>query len=306
MLRAKCKRWAFVGGVMAVTLSLGACTPNAKNKPIVTADLTNPTDPTDPTNPKAVQAPKTPVAVAVDPVGAEAQYRYAVKLLNIHENDSQAQKWLESAAMQGHGDAAFALGERQVELGRQVEWFSMAAAIGQVDAQYALGDAYLNGRGTAIEPAWGLSWLERAARAGHAKAQFAFGVAMATGMTGAPQRSEGLVWLLIAQKNGYEHADPVISTLKARLSKTVIGQSRTRANAWTNELSGDAENRALVRFVQYALGRMGFQAGLADGLSGDRTGQAIQAFRKAQGLGEGAIDGRMVDILRERLAVFNR
>ncbi|PHS78512.1 MAG: hypothetical protein COB59_06755 [Rhodospirillaceae bacterium] len=293
-------RWARVSGLVVVTLLMGACTPNLKHNFKVSQESVAV---------EALQAPEAVEALDVaepDPVGAEAQYRFAVALLKANANDPAAQKWLERAAMQGQGDAAYILGEQQVELGRQIDWYSMAAAVGQVDAQYALGDAYLNGRGTAIEPAWGLSWLERAARAGHSKAQFSMGVAMATGMTGAPQREEGLVWLLIAQKNGFEHAAPVISTLKARLKKSVFVQSNKRAKAWTKEPAEDAENKALVRFVQYALGRMGFNAGLADGLSGDRTQLAVQAFRKAQGLGKGGIDGVMVDILRERLAVFKR
>ena len=239
-----------------------------------------------------------------NPVEPEAQFDLALTLL---EADPQAAAgWLERAAMQGHGDAAYRLSQLQDDPNRQVEWNSMAAAVGQIDAQYALGDAYLNGRGTAKEPAWGLSWLERAARAGHAKAQFAMGVAMATGVTGAPQRAEGLVWLLIAERNKFTHAAPVISALKARLSQSAIDQAVERATAWSNEPAGDAEARATVRFAQYALGRLGFDAGLPDGITGDRTEAAIAAFRRDRKLGEGTLDGRALDILRERLSVLNR
>jgi len=292
MLRIDRGRWVLVCAAVLVVSTLSACNANPKNKPNTVAEPQQQTE---------VKAKVEP-----DPVGADAHYARAVELLKSDSKNPAAQRWLESAAMQGHGDAAYQLGQLQDEPSSQVEWYSMAASVGQVDAQYALGDAYLNGRGTAKEPAWGLSWLERAARAGHARAQFAIGLAMATGLTGAPQRSEALVWLLIAQKNGFAYADAAISSLKARLTQTAIEQTVERANAWTNEPAGDAENRAFVRFAQYALGRMGFDAGLADGIIGDRTKIAVQAFRKAQGLGDGAIDGHMLDILRERLAVFNR
>jgi len=235
---------------------------------------------------------------------AEAQFSLAMDLLEA--DPAAAAGWLERAAMQGHGNAAYRLSLLQDDANRQVEWNSMAASVGQVDAQYALGDAYLNGRGTAKEPAWGLSWLERAARAGHAKAQFAMGVAMATGVTGAAQRADGLVWLLIAERNKSTHAAPVVSALKARLSQTAIDQANERATAWTNDPAGDAEARATVRFAQYALGRLGFDAGLPDGITGDRTDAAIAAFRVDRKLGEGTLDGRALDILRERLAVLNR
>jgi len=290
MFRVNCGRWAIACALVLAVANLSGCTAKSNQKVTTVAE-------------PEVQAE---AMVQADPVDADAQYVLALDLLKSEKNKATATRWLESAAMQGHGEAAFKLGGLQDEPSRQVEWYSMAAAVGQVDAQYALGDAYLNGRGTAKEPAWGLSWLERSARAGHAKAQFAMGVAMATGMTGTPQRQEGLVWLLIAQKNGLAHAAPVISTLKARLTQTTINQSVERAEAWVNEPAGDAESRALIRFAQYALGRMGFDAGLADGISGDRTEAAVQAFRKDRGLGEGGVSGRMLDILRERLAIFNR
>lgn len=283
MLKHKRARWLLVGFAVLMAPALAGCQANAKK----------------PGKPEVAM----PNEVSV-PEDADAQYALAMDVLEA--DPATATGLLERAAMQGHGDAAYHLGLLQDNAQRQVEWHSMAAAVGQVDAQYALGDAYLNGRGTAKEPAWGLSWLERAARAGHGEAQFAMGVAMATGVAGAPQRAEGLVWLLIARQNKFAHAAPVISALKARLSQTAIEQAALRAKAWTNEPAGDAEARATVRFAQYALGRLGFDAGLPDGITGDRTEAAITAFRLDRGLGAGALDGRALDILRERLVVLNR
>jgi len=304
MFQVNRKRWVVACAWVVTVANVTGCTVQSINKvnmvtapkPPVEAEVT----------PKVVDQVLPKPIGSIEPTDPNAQYRLALDLLDAGTDASAATQWLERAAMQGHGDAAFRLGELQDEPSRQVEWYSMAAAAGQVDAQYALGDAYLNGRGTAKEPAWGLTWLERAARAGQAKAQFSMGIALAFGLTGAPQRQDALVWLLIAQKNNFAHAGAVMSALKARLTKTMIKQSQERADAWTNEPAGDAENRALVRFAQYALGRVGFDAGLADGIRGDRTNAAVQAFRKAQNLGKGGLSGRMVDILRERLAVFNR
>ncbi|MFC1673324.1 peptidoglycan-binding protein [Pseudomonadota bacterium] len=253
-------------------------------------------------------AETAPAAVQDVPTDMDELYRLGVELGD--SDPETAAMYFEGAALQGHGGAAFRMGELQSKPKRAVEWYSMAAAMDQVEAQYALGDAYLNGRGTAKEPAWGLSWLERAARGGHAKAQFAMGVALATGMTGGPQREEAMVWLLIAQDNKYADAAPVISVLKARLKSQAIATAKERAAAWSNEASTDGEARAHVRYAQHALNRLGFDAGLADGITGDRTTAAVTAFRQSQGLaqgpGEGGIDTAMLERLRERLAILNR
>jgi len=285
------QRKSMACALLLATLMVAGCTPNTKNKIQTTVEPTP--------KAKVIKAPEP------DPVSASDQYKRALKLLKSDTHSTKAVNWLERAAMQGHGDAAYRLATLQNQASQQIDWYSMAASVGQVDAQFALGDAYLNGQGTAKEPAWGLLWIERAARAGNAKAQFAMGVAIATGLTGAPIRDEGLVWVLIAKQNGYVHADSMISILKARLTQTVIDQVKERAKAWTNEPSGDAQTRANVRFAQYALGRMGFDAGLADGISGDRTQNAIKAFRQSKSLGKGGLDAHIIDLMRERLSVFN-
>jgi len=267
-------------------LALAACAPQPKNGPNTRAGTQQ-------------------VDAQADVQGdSEALYQSAKALMDTAPD--QAGRLFEQAALQGHGEAAYQLGLLQADAKRQVEWHSMAAAMGQVDAQFALGEAYLYGRGTAKEPAWGLSWFERAARAGHARAQYAMGVAMASGIAGPAMNEEALVWLLIAQKNGSSDGDMMIGFLQERLSASALAGVQERAAAWTNEPAGDAEARATTRFAQHALARLGFEAGLADGIRGDRTDQAVSAFRQAQGLSAGGLDGRTLDLLRERIAVLAR
>ena len=285
---------------LALTAGVSACAPQAKtgaNAPAATG--------------AQVEAPATAQATADSTPQAtdmtndpDAQYSAAKAL--VKTDPEQAGRLFESAALQGHGEAAYQLGLLQTDAKRQVEWHSMAASIGQADAQYALGEAYLNGYGTAREPAWGLSWFERAARAGHARAQYAMAMAMATGQVGPAMHEEALVWLLIAKNNGLDDAALMIGFLRARLSSSAWAAAQERAQAWTNEPAGDAEARATTRFAQHALGRLGFDAGLADGIQGERTDQAVSAFRQAQGLSPGGLDGRTLDLLRERLAVLRR
>jgi len=275
---------------VALAMLLGACTPQPKAGAGVKTTA----------EPQVVATADAPTM----PADADGQYEQAMAMKDT--DPERAVALLERAALQGHGEAAYQLGMLQADARRRVEWHSMAAAVGQVDAQYALGEAYLYGRGTAKEPAWGLSWLERAARAGHTQAQYAMGMAFATGFAGSAMGEEALVWLLIAQQNGQSDAGLMISMLQARLSNSTRAAAAERAKAWVNEPAGDAESRATTRFAQYALGRLGFDAGLADGIRGDRTDQAVSAFRQGQGLRPGGLDGRTLDLLRERIAVLNR
>lgn len=271
---------------LVLAASLGACTPQPKAGPTVQA------------------AQSATASINSNSMDADALYDAAMAL--VETDTAQAGLMFERAALQGHGEAAYQLGLLQTDAKRQIEWHSMAASVGQVDAQYTLGEAYLYGRGTAKEPAWGLSWFERAARAGHARAQYALGAAMATGLVGPALREDALVWMIIAQKNGYAEAALMVSLLQPRVSTSAWADIQDRAKAWTNEPAGDAEARATTRFAQYALGRLGFDAGLADGIQGDRTDIAVNAFRASQGMKAGKLNGRTLDLLRERVALLNR
>jgi len=232
--------------------------------------------------------------------------------LTLAESDPKAAgRWFENAALQGYGPAAFQMGLMQTASKRAVEWYSMASAMDHVGAQYKLGDAYLNGRGTAKEPEWGMMWFERAARAGSAEAQRALSVAMATGVAGTVQRREALMWLLISEGQAMDQAmgagDGVMRPLKARLSPAAIKLAGQQAEAWVKGSSStEVGDRATVRFTQYALSRLGFDPGFADGIDGERTYDAIVAFRAVEKMGGGGIDGALLDRLRERLSAHKR
>ncbi|MBL4613772.1 MAG: SEL1-like repeat protein [Magnetovibrio sp.] len=291
-------RWVALGLVLSVMPVLGGCAANAaktktpqtqENKPLT-----------------AVKSPlKSNLLGLAESGDIGAQYDLGLTL--IETDPKAAAKWLERAALQGQGSAAYELGLMQDDARRAVEWLSMASAMGHVGAHYQLGEAYLYGRGTAKEPGWGLMWFERAARAGDGEAQYAMGVSMLSGVAGLVQREEALVWLLIAKNNQRPGLDLLISALKSRMSSSTIETIDGRVSAWSHEAVSDkVGDRATLRFAQYALGRLGFKAGPSDGIPGERTERAIKAFRIDQGLGGGALDGRMLYRLRERLAVMNR
>lgn len=282
--------------VLGFALPLGGCGGKANtSKPIHSAqDLAN----------ERAQALNTLKAWAeTGDIGAQ----YDLGLTLAKSDPAAAARWFESAALQGQGAAAYQLGLMQSDPKRAVEWYSMASAMGHIGAQYELGEAYLNGSGTAKEPGWGLMWMERSARAGYGPAQLALGVALASGVAGRGQRATALTWLLIAEANTIQGTAPAITVLKKQLSDVYIESAEQRAQSWHDEPFSDTiGDRASFRFAQYALSRLGYDPGTADGIDGERTYGAIAAFRAAEGLGGGGCDGKLLDRLRERLTVFNR
>ncbi|MCW8916072.1 MAG: SEL1-like repeat protein [Magnetovibrio sp.] len=212
-------------------------------------------------------------------------------------------QWLETAAMQGYGPAAYELGLLQDDPKDAVGWYSMASAMGHVGALYQIGDAYLNGHGTAKEPGWGLMWLERAARAGHGEAQHDLGVAMAEGVAGKVRRQEALTWLMIAQIQGGVDGEPYIGDIKKQFNASTIETIEQRARQWRRTLAKErVGDRASIRFAQYAMSKLGYAPGTIDGIDGEQTYTALVAFRQAEGFGNGGLNGAVLDRLREKLA----
>lgn len=260
-------------------------------------------------NPAAPSASLSALQAWAESGDVGAQYDLGLTLAD--SDVKAAGRWFEGAALQGYGPAAYQMGLMQSDPKRAVEWYSMASAMDHIGAQYKLGDAYLNARGTAMEPEWGMVWFERAARAGSVDAQRALGVAMATGAAGAVQRREALMWLLIAARQaggvGDDAGADMISALKARLNSAAVKLAEQKAEAWVKEASStEVGDRATVRFTQHALNRLGYDAGYADGIDGERTYDAIVAFRVVEKMGGGGIDGALLDRLRERLSDLKR
>ena len=287
-------RFIVFGLALMLVPVLSACAPQAKGAGPQTVAEAPSSKPADDAKSDDVSLPEEP----------EALFAYAMD--RIESDPERAATALEGAALQGHGRAAYEMGRLQDDAQVAVGWYSMAAAAGEAQAQFALGDAYLNAQGTAREPAWAVAWYERAARQNFAPAQHALGLALMSGVLGPQQPEEALVWLLIAEDNGDARATLPATLLKARLTQTNLQNALERAQAWKDGPAGDGDARADIRFAQYALTRLGFEAGLPDGIEGDRTRQAVNAFRDQEQLGPGGLDGRTLDLLRERLARIGR
>ncbi len=286
-------RMGAVGVVLSVGLVLGGCA--GKKPKNVTIEQDTPIEAAVESN--AIEV-LTEFAEKGDP---GAQYDLALSLASTQPEKST--QWLEMAAMQGYGPAAYQLGLMQADPKDAVGWYSMASAMGHVGALYQIGDAYLNGTGTAKEPGWGLMWLERAARAGHGQAQHDLGVAMIKGVAGKNRHQEALTWLMIAQVQGGVDGASYISDVKKHLNTSTIDTIEQRAVNWRRSVAQDrVGDRASIRFTQYALSKLGYEPGSIDGIDGEQTYTALVAFRQAEGLGNGGLSRTVLDRLREKLA----
>jgi len=104
----------------------------------------------------------------------------------VAEDEKLAVHWLRKAALQGHTDAMFELGNAYL-LGREAAklvpdpdreaalWYFRAARAGHAEAQYHLGLLFLAGKGVIGSRKEATKWFRKAAAQGHAEAKRAVG-----------------------------------------------------------------------------------------------------------------------------------
>ncbi len=166
----------------------------------------------------------------------------------VPRDPSLAALWYESAARQGHADAAIALGfllyEGAGEPGAPnavapdhaaaAQWFAQAAERGNALAQYRLGKMFLTGDGAARNEAAAQHWLLAAADQGLAGAQFELGLLLAR--EASPWSSiEAYKWFLLASRANYPGAAQNLRAVAARLDEPQTHQAVDMANGWQVE-----------------------------------------------------------------------
>jgi len=87
------------------------------------------------------------------------------------------------------------------------EWRTPANG-GDADAQFNLGQAYLLGRGVAVDRAAAVEWYRKAAASGHEQAQAALGLQLFQ----SGKRDEAMIWLKKAAEAGEARAQYVVGT----------------------------------------------------------------------------------------------
>jgi TPR repeat protein len=124
----------------------------------------------------------TPLADQSNP---QAQFRLGIMYYygqGVPEDEKVAVNWLTKAALQGHRDAMFELGNAFL-LGHEAPklvaepdreaslWYFRAASAGHAEAQYQLGLLFLAGKGVISSRKEAVKWFKKAAAQGHAEAK---------------------------------------------------------------------------------------------------------------------------------------
>jgi TPR repeat protein len=118
---------------------------------------------------------------------SQAQFRLGIMHYygqGVPEDEKLAVYWLRKAALQGHTEAMFELGNAYL-LGQEAAklapepdreaalWYFRAARAGYAEAQYHLGLLFLAGKGVMESRKEATKWFRKAAAQGHAEAKLA-------------------------------------------------------------------------------------------------------------------------------------
>ncbi|MES9965556.1 MAG: SEL1-like repeat protein [Candidatus Sedimenticola sp. 20ELBAFRAG] len=245
----------------------------------------------------------------------ESQYRLGMLYMSgkgVIQNYTTAAGWFEKAAEAGHVDAQFmwasalysGVGAEQ-DHPKAVQWFLKSAKVGHKRSQYQLGDAYLNARGVVKDRAWAARWYGMSASQGHRDAQFSLGVLFARGIGLPINHMEAASWFKLAEMGGHEQASELLAKLQQKLSPASYRSALVRAERWKPAAKMKGYwNRPTVRYMQYALGRLGYSTGYADGIRGPKTDQAMGQFLNVRGLKADAGIVKAVALLRKESPKF--
>jgi TPR repeat protein len=200
--------------------------------------------------------------------------------------DVDAQKYLGNIYRKGLGGAK--------DYAEAVKWWRKAADQGDAVAQYVLGIMYANGKGVAQDYAEAVKSYRKAAVQGHARAQYSLGAMYANGFGVAKDYAEAYFWFALAAKQRDEtsikYRDMVAKRLSAEQLARVqkrVGQGMSAANSSSTVANNPPPLPAptqLIREVQTRLARLGYASGTADGVMGQKTRDAIEAFQRAERL----------------------
>ncbi|HEY8595063.1 MAG TPA: SEL1-like repeat protein, partial [Devosiaceae bacterium] len=235
-----------------------------------------------------------------------------------------ASQWYERAAKQGFAPAQYRLGSLyehgdgvDKDLAKASHWYELAAEAGNRMAMHNL--AALDASGAVGKQDFGAAakWFEKAAQQGLKDSQFNLGMLYARGL-GVPQNLiQSYKWFAIAAETGDKDAAKARDDVARSLDADKMNQAQAEVAAWKPAAIDIKANFApigtwskdfdpgktiatkeVVQRVQEALGRLGFDAGTADGMMGPKTTEAIRQFEAATGMSEsGAVNPRLLAVL---------
>jgi localization factor PodJL len=258
---------------------------------------------------------------------ARAQFEIGAILTEGHvvEQDlAQAASWYERSAAQGFAPAQYRLGnlyeggrgvERDMEMARL--WYQRAAEAGNRMSMHNLASLYASGELETQDFEAAAHWFEEAGARGLTDSQFNLGMLHARGLGVEQSFEDSYFWFSLASQSGDEDAttarEDVARSLDTEAIQRLDGQiagwqpaeidmaaNFAPIGTWDAEFNpGQAiTSREVILRVQMLLGKLGYDIGQPDGISGPKTREAILAFERATGMNEkGEVNPRLLAVL---------
>jgi localization factor PodJL len=250
------------------------------------------------------------VAPSLDEAAAsgDAIARYQLAMVRLSEGQlADAAALMRRAAEQGVPDAMRRYGlmltrgegvAQDAQAGR--EFVVRAAEAGNVQAMHDAGGLFINAPETPETQAAAARWFQEAALHGLSDSQFNMALLFQEGF-GVPQSTaDAYTWFLIAANGGDSDAGDRATRLRPSLSPGARAEAeRTAANFQPRPVNAEAQGQyppqswnaspeQLTARAQALLANLGYDAGPADGVLGERTRRAIVRYQRDAGLEPGA------------------
>jgi len=283
-----------------------------------------------PAIPATVGAPA--LKTAAESKDPKAQFEIGLRLLEgrgAEPNAAAALDWFAQAAKQGFAPAQYSLGtlyEKGNGIARDTgaarDWYLLAAEQGNIRAMHNLAVLYATGIEGKSDPETAAEWFERAAEHGMRDSQYNLGILYARGSGVDQSLVKSYKWFAIVAKSGDKDAEAKQKEVGEQLSPDQRAAADTEIAAWAPkdrtetantvevpqewaeakvERTASVDMKRAVRNIQAILGKLGYDAGLPDGVLGGKTTTAITAFQKDSGLGQtGKIDEPLIRALLAR------
>lgn len=242
-----------------------------------------------------------------------------------------AAQWYQKAAARGLAPAQYRLGtfyEKGKGVPKDVAaariWYQRAAEKGNRKAMHNLAVIYADGsRSTPDFDKAGI-WFRNAAELGLKDSQYNLGILHERGLGVAKDLSQAYKWFALAAKQGDRDAATRLKRIEDRLAPQALIQAKLEIEGWTVKTSDTAANvvtppadkwkhlaatvdattlakNEMVTEAQSLLNKLGYSAGLPDGVMGNKTREAILHYQRANDLvPTGSVTPSLIESLRRK------
>ena len=247
-----------------------------------------------------------------------AQYMIAVRYidgLGTMADPKTGSEWMERAARGGLAPAQYRLGtmyERGVGVTANIDtarsWYLAAAERGNIKAMHNLAVSVSGGGGTTPNYALASKWYGEAALRGLADSQFNLGILSEHGLGRSKDLADAYKWYVLAANQGDTEAQKRRDLVAAKLpAETIVAVDGKVANWKPKAISPEAntvikpdswggktaaaetktpQGSTLVSRAQTLLNKLGYDVGIPDGLTGEKTRAGVKRFQQRNGLAE--------------------